>query len=102
VTSQQPGAARLRVEPANRRVLLDGRPVSLTTQELALLTALCRRAVVSRDELRRAAELGSASHRRVDGILVGLRRQLGQGAIRTVRGRGWMLELSHEVVEGGA
>jgi len=65
----------------------------LSEIELAVLTAL-RKAdgrVVSRAELARAAGVEALSARRVDGVLVGLRRVLPHGSLVTVRGRGWAL-----------
>lgn len=47
--------------------------------------------VVPRLELARAAGLAELSERRVDGVLVRLRRRLPPGALVTVRGRGWLL-----------
>jgi len=52
--------------------------------------------VVSRADLTRAAGLDGLSERRVDGVLVSLRRILPQGALVTVRGRGWALNV-HEL-----
>jgi DNA-binding response OmpR family regulator len=57
---------------------------------LAVLEAAGGR-VVSRTELARAAGLDGLSRRRVDGVLVRLRRVLPDGALVTVRGRGWAL-----------
>lgn len=47
--------------------------------------------VLSRSELSRAAGLAGLSPRRVDSVLVALRRRLPPGALVTVRGRGWAL-----------
>ena len=49
--------------------------------------------VISRFELARRAGLCDLSERRIDAVMVTLRRALGPAAIRTVRRRGWMLEL---------
>ena len=84
---------------ARRRAMLGDEQLDLTDQEFTVLAALSGRAVVSRDELRRLAGLTHQSVRRVDGILVQLRRVLGPSAIRTVRGRGWMLQMDREVVD---
>jgi DNA-binding response OmpR family regulator len=48
--------------------------------------------VVSRRELSRRVGLSDLSERRCDALLVPLRRALGSSSIRTVRGRGWMIE----------
>ena len=50
--------------------------------------------VLSRREIARRAGLLDASPRRADAIVVQLRRRLGEGAIRTVRRRGWALDQS--------
>lgn len=47
--------------------------------------------VVGRAELARRAGLSDLSTRRVDALIVGVRRALGPDAVITVRGRGWML-----------
>ncbi|MCU1366548.1 MAG: hypothetical protein JWL72_949 [Ilumatobacteraceae bacterium] len=67
----------------------------LGTQERAVLLALAEDAgkVVSRRELARRIGVENLSERRCDSILVGVRRVLGPDAIRTVRSRGWMLQL---------
>jgi len=57
---------------------------------LAVLRAADGR-VVARDALARAAGLGGLSARRVDSVLVRLRRVLPEGSLVTVRGRGWAL-----------
>src|SRR3954453_21419050 len=66
----------------------------LGTQERAVLSALVESAgkVVSRRELARRIGLADQSARRCDSLLVGVRRVLPDGAIRTVRSRGWMLD----------
>ncbi len=67
---------------------------ALGASELAVLEVLLSRAgrVVSREVLRRATGMQSKSERRCDSIIVLLRRTLGDGAIITVRSRGWMLD----------
>jgi DNA-binding response OmpR family regulator len=67
----------------------------LAPNELAVLRVLIEthQRVVSRRELARRAGLSDQSERRCDALLVGLRRCLGADAIRTVRNRGWMLEV---------
>lgn len=69
------------------------RRLPLTPQEVAVLATLvdARGRVVSRNELARRSGLQHASARRADSLLVTLRRALGGTAVRTVRGRGWML-----------
>jgi len=66
----------------------------LGTQERAVLFALVESAgkVVSRRELARRIGLADQNSRRCDSLLVGVRRVLPDGAIRTVRSRGWMLD----------
>lgn len=69
-------------------------PPVLGRQELAVLQVFleCRGRVVSRAEIARRAGLTGLNQRRCDSLLVDIRRVLGADAIRTVRGRGWMLE----------
>ncbi len=76
------------------------RLLPLTQQEVAVLATLAdaRGRVVSRSELVRRSGLRHVSPRRADSLLVTLRRALGGGAVHTVRGRGWMLELEAVVV----
>ena len=76
------------------------RMLALSGQEVAVLATLAdaRGRVVSRAELARRSGLRHASPRRADSLLVTLRQALGGGAVRTVRSRGWVLDLDAVVV----
>ena len=65
----------------------------LPPQESAVLRALiiCSGRVVSRRELSRLAGIADLNERRCDSLLVSIRKALGPDSIRTVRGRGWMI-----------
>jgi DNA-binding response OmpR family regulator len=88
------------VDPAARRVTLDGREVALTGYEFTLLHALARRAgrVLSREQLMELAR-GSAEEafdRSVDVHVSRLRQKLGDDPkrprlLKTVRGAGYLL-----------
>ena len=90
----------LHVDPAARRVTLDGREVPLTGYEFALLEALARRAgrVLSREQLMELAK-GSTEEsfdRSIDVHVSRLRQKLGDDPkrprlIKTVRGSGYLL-----------
>ncbi len=90
----------LLVDPAARRVVLDGREIALTGYEFALLLALARRAgrVLAREQLMELAK-GSAEEafdRSVDVHVSRLRQKLGDDPkrprlIKTVRGAGYVL-----------
>jgi len=90
----------LLVDPAARRVTLDGREVVLTGHEFALLEALARRAgrVLSREQLLELAG-GSAEDafdRSIDVHVSRLRQKLGDDPkrprlIKTIRGAGYLL-----------
>lgn len=75
----------------------------LSDREAAVLDVLraARGRVVPRAELARAAGLAGLSERRVDGVLVRLRRALPEGVLVTVRGRGWALSAAPGVHEVG-
>ncbi len=93
------------IDPAARRVTLDGREVALTGYEFALLDALARRAgrVLSREQLMELAG-GSAEDafdRSVDVHVSRLRQKLGDDPkrprlIKTVRGAGYLLAAEAE------
>ena len=71
----------------------------LSAAEIAVLAVLAAAGrVVPRRELARRAGLARAGPRRIDSLLVGLRRALGPEAVRNVRGRGWMLTVDVIVV----
>ena len=83
---------QLAIEPAAYRASLGSRTLRLSGSHLELLAYIVRNRdrVVSRDEL--AAVTGLEHRRSVDVALSALRRELGEGAIRNVRSRGWILE----------
>ena len=90
----------LRISETSREVWLQGRPVTLTTQEFELLSLLARRAgeLVSRDEVFRSMR-GidyDGLDRSIDGRVSKLRRKLGDDAasptrIKTIWGKGYLL-----------
>jgi two-component system response regulator QseB len=88
-------AGPVRLDPATRRVEVRGEPVSLSAREYALLRALMDRpgAVLSRAQLEERLygwnePVGSNA---VEVHLHALRRKLGTGVVRNVRGVGWTL-----------
>ncbi len=86
-------AGALRVDPAAREVLLDGRLVELTTREFALVEHLIRARdrVVTKAELLEAVWQGSAGPNTVEVYVGYLRRKLGPDLVQTVRGGGYRL-----------
>jgi DNA-binding winged helix-turn-helix (wHTH) protein len=68
---------------------------ALSEADLAVLRVLVHRAgrITSREDLNKLAGL-SGSQGRCEAVLVNLRRALGDGAIVTIRRRGWMLDNS--------
>jgi two-component system response regulator QseB len=88
-------AGRVALDPAARRVTVDDAPVALSAREYALLRALIDRpgAVLSRAQLEEKLygwnePVGSNA---VEVHLHALRRKLGPGVVRNVRGVGWAL-----------
>jgi two-component system, OmpR family, response regulator QseB len=84
------GAGRLDL-PARSVELPDGRQVELSSREIALLAALAARPnrVFGRDELRARVFDAAESASIVDTYVYYLRRKLGTGVVRTVRGLGY-------------
>jgi DNA-binding response OmpR family regulator len=86
----------LAIDPAARRVRVDGHEVHLTPTEFDLLALLAGRpgVVFSREQL--LAEVwgwrDGSGQRTVDSHVRGLRRKLGSGLVRTVHGIGYALE----------
>jgi DNA-binding response OmpR family regulator len=80
------------LDPATRRVLVDGEDVGLTVREFALLEYLMRHAgqVVSKTQL--LDRVFDAEEPNLVEVYIGyLRRKLGSDAIETVRGAGYRL-----------
>ncbi|MGE3772909.1 MAG: response regulator [Gammaproteobacteria bacterium] len=85
----------LRLDPASHEVELDGTPVTLSAREFAILEALMERprGVLSRAQIEERLygwdeEVASNA---VEVHIHNLRRKLGDGVIRTVRGLGYSL-----------
>lgn len=85
---------RLWVDRQRGKAGFGSQQLALTPQEVAVLATLAdaQGRVVSRIELARRSGLWNASPRRADSLLVTVRRALGGSAVRTVRGRGWVLD----------
>ncbi|MDA8109375.1 MAG: response regulator transcription factor [Betaproteobacteria bacterium] len=88
----------LTVDPATREVWVEGREVTLSAKEYAVLYALLERpgAILSRRQIEERVygwneEVESNA---VDVLIHYLRRKLGAGAIKNVRGAGWMVPKS--------
>ena len=85
----------LSVNPATREVLFEGKPQTLSAREFALLAALVDRpgVVLSREQLEEklygwGEEVASNT---VEVYVHALRRKLGQGFIKNIRGVGYMV-----------
>ncbi|MGS0741658.1 response regulator [Glaciimonas sp. GG7] len=86
----------LSLHALTRRVSLDGNPIELTASEYALLKTLLVRSdrVVTRRILEEIALPGGQSNasNTLDVHMANLRRKIGDGYIRTVRGVGYVIE----------
>ncbi|MDH6591748.1 two-component system response regulator QseB [Variovorax sp. TBS-050B] len=87
------GGAVLQLDLTTREVVVQGVREALTAREFALLHALLERpgAVLSREQLEnRIYGWGEeVTSNAIDVLIHGMRRKLGAGAIRNVRGLGW-------------
>ena len=86
----------LQLDPASRRVVVDGEEKHLTPTEFELLRVLATRpgVVLTREQL--LAEVwgwrDGSGQRTVDSHIRGLRSKVGSGLVRTVHGVGYALE----------
>jgi len=86
----------IELDPAARRVRMDGRPLALSARELAILEMLMRNAgrVISRAQLEAALYGWSegVESNAVEVHIHHLRRKLGADIIHTLRGIGYLLD----------
>lgn len=86
----------LQLQDATRRVSVNGRPVELTASEYTLLKMLMMRVgqVLTRRLLEEKALPGAQvnASNALDVHMVNLRRKVGEGYIRTVRGVGYVID----------
>ncbi len=96
----------LSIDPATREVTLAGEALSLSARELALLEALIARpgAILSRAQLEEKlySWKDGVDSNAVEVHLSTLRRKLGAGWIRNVRGVGWMITAPAAPAAGAA
>jgi two-component system response regulator QseB len=89
------------LDPVTRRVELKGQPIQLSPREFALLHALLERpgAVLSREQLeeRLYGWEEEVSSNAVEVHLHNLRRKLGTGIVRNVRGAGYCVPAADEI-----
>ncbi len=90
------GNGELSLDPATRKASFAGESAVLTAREFALLQALLARpgTILSRSDLERQIygwneEVESNA---IEFVIHNIRRKLGAGAIRNVRGVGWMVD----------
>ncbi|HSD59879.1 MAG TPA: response regulator transcription factor [Burkholderiales bacterium] len=85
---------RLRLDPASHEAFWNGEPVSVSPREFSLLLALLETpgAVLSREQIEeRLYGWEEVESNAVEVHIHNLRRKLGAGAIRNVRGVGWKI-----------
>lgn len=97
VTLEKIHVGSLIIDPRSRYVVVEGRSVEMTDREAALLAFLAIRAgsVVSRDEIiKHVWKSVVPASNTIDVNIRHLRDKLGNGAqhLKTVRGRGYMLQ----------
>lgn len=87
------GSATLQLDLTTREVIQNGERGALTAREFAVLHALLERpgAILSREQLQdRVYGWGEeVTGNAMDVLIHGMRKKLGQDAIRNVRGLGW-------------
>jgi DNA-binding winged helix-turn-helix (wHTH) protein len=94
---------RFELQPGERRLLADGRPVALGARAFDLLVALVARAgqLVSKNELLTLVWPGLVVEENNLQVQVStLRKRLGPSAVATIPGRGYRFELELERVAG--
>ncbi len=89
-------AGPVRIVPASRQVLVEGKAVELTGGEYNILLALVEAggSILSRDELKGISGAGRGdSERIVDVHIAALRKKLGRakGIVKTIHGRGYRI-----------
>ena len=87
----------VRIVPASREVLVEGKAVELTGAEYNILLSLAEAggSVLSRDELKGVSGAGrSDSERIVDVHIAALRKKLGRakGIVKTIHGQGYRIK----------
>ncbi len=87
----------LMLNEARKSVTLDGKPVALSKTEFALLQTLLRKAgqVITRAEIEKRV-LGNSEGKSLDVHVFNLRKKIGEGRIRTVRGIGYLLQVESD------
>ncbi|MBB5206068.1 DNA-binding response OmpR family regulator [Inhella inkyongensis] len=93
----------LTMDAEARQAELDGKPLTLSPTEFQLLHALLRRVgrVVTRAQLE-ALALANAEVSSLDMHMSNLRRKLGPGWLRTVRGIGYVIDLEPRTHDAAA